>query len=791
MEELTLVDNQDNVIGHAEKMHVHRCGLLHRAFSIFVFDEEGRLLLQRRALGKYHSQGLWSNTCCGHPRYGENTLDAAARRLNEEMGLKCDVLTEVHAFIYRAAVTNQLTEHEYDHILVGMSAFDPVANHEEALDWKWVTLNDLERDMTSQPSSYTAWFQMIVQQQGIAGIKAWRDGFLCALELNQPPNLLAQIDSPKDLHRLHRASLAGLAAQLREFVLQSVAATGGHLSANLGTIELTIALHYVFEAPVDRIVWDVGHQAYAHKILTGRRRAMSRIRQSGGISGFPRRQESEFDCFGTAHASTSLSAALGMAIATRYKGESRHCVAVIGDGALSGGIAFEALNNAGTHSHLPFLVILNDNNMSISAPVGSLSEHLRLLSQDGQSIPTFFQALGFEYTGPIDGHDLDQLIPALQACKNHRGPQLLHVVTVKGNGYPPAARDPVLYHGPGRFDPGRGIEPVVPVAPTYADVVGQWVCEEAEADSRVVAISPAMCEGSGLVTFQRRFAGRCFDVGIAEQHALTFAAGLAVEGLKPVVVIYSTFLQRAYDQLIHDIAIQHLPVVLAVDRAGVVGADGATHTGAFDIAYLRCVPGLVLMAPADENECRQMLHAALMHDGPSAVRYPRGQTVGVPNREPLTGMALGRAEMRRLSTRLHWPYVAILAFGSVVAASLEAATELDATLANMRFIKPLDHSLLEKLARGHNVLVTVEEGCIKGGAGSACLEYLASVGLSRPTLQLGFADNFVEHATPEQALEQCGLDAKGIASSITTYLQQLRNRGIVCEDQQEGVGRCL
>ncbi|MFJ2485491.1 1-deoxy-D-xylulose-5-phosphate synthase [Pseudomonas sp. NPDC087639] len=586
--------------------------------------------------------------------------------------------------------------------------------------------------------------------------------------------MLALIDSPADLRRLHRSALPRLAEELRMFVLKSVAATGGHLSANLGTIELTIALHYVFQTPADRIVWDVGHQAYAHKILTGRRKAMAGIRQRGGISGFPRRQESEFDCFGTAHASTSLSAVLGMAVSAQYKGESRHCIAVIGDGALSGGMAFEALNNAGMHTHLPLLVILNDNHMSISKPVGALCEHLQVLarSEGKQAISGFFQALGFDYSGPIDGHDLDQLVSALRVYAKRPGPRVLHVVTRKGYGYAPAVHDPVLYHAPGKFDPACGFKVGKASLRTYADVVGQWLCEVAEYDSRVMVISPAMCEGSGLVEFQRRFPGRCFDVGIAEQHALTFAAGLAVEGLKPVVVIYSTFLQRAYDQLIHDIAIQHLPVVLAIDRAGVVGADGATHTGAFDIAYLRCIPGLVLMAPADENECRQMLNTALMHDGPAAVRYPRGRVVGVPDGEPLASLPVGRGEICRLSTHLDYPRVAILAFGSVVTASLEAAITLDATLANMRFIKPLDHSLLDELARGHDVLITVEEGCIKGGAGSACLEYLNSAGLFRPTLQLGFEDDFIEHATPEEVLQQCALDAKGIALSVTKFLGQ-------------------
>jgi len=617
--------------------------------------------------------------------------------------------------------------------------------------------------------------------------------------------LLNTIDSPGDLRVLHPQALGAVADELRAFILYSVSRTGGHLSANLGSVELAVALHYVFDTPHDRIVWDVGHQSYPHKILTGRREAMAGIRQWGGISGFPRRQESEYDCFGTAHASTSISAALGMALGARTKGEHRHSIAVIGDGALSGGMAYEAMNNAGLHRDLPFLVILNDNDMSISAAVGALRLYLGTLSahrcssavggikrilrdewpRDGQGgllqappevltmSATLFQALGFNYTGPLDGHDLNELIPALRALKGLQGPQLLHVITEKGHGYSPAAIDPVLYHGPGKFNPEQGILPVVPDRQSYTQVFGRWLCDEAERDPRVVAITPAMREGSGLVEFEQRFPERYFDVGIAEQHALTFAAGLASEGLKPVVAIYSTFLQRAYDQLIHDIALQNLPVLLAVDRAGIVGADGATHMGAFDIAYLRCVPNLVIMAPSDENECRQMLHTALLQNGPVAVRYPRGVGTGHAAQSELNALPLGKGELRRQSSRTHGERIAILAFGSMLLPSLEAAQTLDASVANMRYVKPLDIDLLEALACSHDLLVTIEEGCVKGGAGAACLEQLAASGISRQVLQLGLDDQFIEHGAPEQLLAASGLDAKGIIASIRLFREQL------------------
>jgi 1-deoxy-D-xylulose-5-phosphate synthase len=600
--------------------------------------------------------------------------------------------------------------------------------------------------------------------------------------------LLKTIDNPVDLRALHVGALGPLADELRAFILHSVAKTGGHLSANLGTVELSIALHYVFDTPNDRVVWDVGHQAYAHKILTGRREAMANIRQLGGISGFPRRCESAFDTFGTAHSSTSISAALGMALAARNQSQQRNCIAVIGDGAITGGIAYEAMNNAGLHKDLPLLVILNDNNMSISPPVGALRDYFGKLTQvkGSGTDATFFRALGFNYTGPIDGHNLHELIPALHAVKKLRGPQLLHIVTEKGHGYTPAATNPVLYHGPGKFDPAHGIDPPVASKPTYTQVFGDWLCDEAERDQNVVAITPAMREGSGLVEFERRFPDRYFDVGIAEQHALTFAAGLAADGLKPVVAIYSTFLQRAYDQLIHDIAIQNLPVVFAIDRAGIVGADGATHMDAFDIAYLRCIPNLTVMAPADEDECRQMLHTALLQKGPSAVRYPRGSGSGIAASSALKALPVGKGEIRRTSAQPAGYRIALLAFGSMLLPALEAAEAFNATVANMRFIKPLDGALVEQLARDHDLLVTIEEGCVMGGAGSACLEQLAAIGHSPPVLQLGFSDHFIEHGAPEKLLSMYGLDAPGIKRSIEVFLSThelaLSNHGSATAD---------
>jgi len=613
--------------------------------------------------------------------------------------------------------------------------------------------------------------------------------------------LLESIDSPADLRRLDRSALAQLAAELRGFVLESVSRTGGHLSSNLGTVELAVALHYVFETPRDRLIWDVGHQSYPHKILTGRRAQMAGLRQYGGISGFPKRSESEYDAFGTAHSSTSISAALGMAVASRNKGENqgperRRHVAVIGDGAMSAGMAFEAMNNAGVTPDIDLLVVLNDNDMSISPPVGALNRYLaRLLSgrfytkardvgramlsnvpplfefarrleehAKGIVVPggTMFEEFGFNYVGPIDGHDLESLVPTLQNLRELRGAQFLHIVTRKGQGYKLAEADPVLYHGPGRFDPQEGIrKPATPPRPTYTQVFSDWICDMAALDERLVAITPAMREGSGLVEFEKRFPQRYFDVGIAEQHAVTFAAGMACEGLKPVVAIYSTFLQRGYDQLIHDVALQDLPVMFALDRAGVVGADGATHAGAYDYAYLRCIPNLVVMAPSDENECRQMLYTAFRHDGPSAVRYPRGAGTGVEVSKDLTALPIGRAQACRQGRR-----VALLAFGTMLAPALAAGEALDATVVNMRFVKPLDDELLRELARSHEAFVTVEEHAVMGGAGSAVAEALAQAAIVRPLMQLGLPDRYIDHGDQSQLLRLAGLDAAGIERSV-------------------------
>ena len=622
--------------------------------------------------------------------------------------------------------------------------------------------------------------------------------------MNHP--ILDAVASPADVRRLSRLELKQLATELRDFVVQSVSQTGGHLSSNLGTVELTIALHAVFDTPYDRLVWDVGHQTYPHKILTGRRERMGSLRQIGGISGFPRRDESEYDTFGTAHSSTSISAALGMAVAARLKGEDRKAVAIIGDGAMSAGMAFEALNNAGySHNgaHADMLVVLNDNDMSISPPVGALNGHLaRLMSgrfyatardtaksvlknapplfelakrleehAKGMVVPgTIFEEFGFNYVGPIDGHDLDSLIPTLENLRLLKGPQFLHVVTKKGYGYKLAEADPVNYHGPGKFDPLVGIvKPATPPKQTFTQVFGDWLCDMAAADERLVGITPAMREGSGMVEFERRFPKRYHDVGIAEQHAVTFAAGLACEGLKPVVAIYSTFLQRGYDQLIHDVAIQNLPVVFALDRAGLVGADGATHAGAYDIAFLRCIPNMSLIAPADEAECRRALTTAFRQSSPCAVRYPRGAGAGVVPGAALDELPFGRGELRRSVARpigQGGPRVAILAFGSLLYPALAAADKLDAAVANMRFVKPLDVELVLALARDHAALVTVEEGCVMGGAGSAVLEALAAAGLTIPVLQLGLPDEFVEHGDPAKLLAMCGLDAAGIEQSV-------------------------
>jgi len=616
--------------------------------------------------------------------------------------------------------------------------------------------------------------------------------------------LLSRIDSPADLRKLARPELGQLATELRDYLLQSVAQTGGHLSSNLGTVELTIALHYVFDTPSDRLVWDVGHQTYPHKILTGRRDRMTGLRQLGGISGFPRRDESEYDTFGTAHSSTSISAALGMALASQIKGESRKAVAIIGDGAMTAGMAFEALNNGGMPhvGKVPdILVVLNDNDMSISPPVGALNKYLaRLMSgkfyaaaregaksvlknapplfelarrfeehAKGMVVPgTIFEEFGFNYVGPIDGHDLDALIPTLENLRDKPGAQFLHVVTRKGQGYKLAEVDPVAYHGPGKFNPAEGLKkPATPPKPTFTQVFGQWLCDMAAKDQRLVAITPAMREGSGMVEFEKRFPGRYFDVGIAEQHAVTFAAGLACEGLKPVVAIYSTFLQRAYDQLIHDVAIQNLPVVFALDRAGIVGADGATHMGAFDIAYLRCIPNCSILAPADEAECRQALTAAYEQNHPVAVRYPRGAGVGTAMAGELQALPWGKGEIRReIAKPVPGQRVAILAFGTLLYPALEAAGRLDATVANMRFVKPLDTTLLADIARRHDAIVTVEEGCVTGGAGSAVMEALQALGISLPVLPLGLPDEFVEHGDPAKLLSMMGLDAAGIERSV-------------------------
>jgi len=625
--------------------------------------------------------------------------------------------------------------------------------------------------------------------------------------------LLSRIDKPADIRHLSRSELKQLAYELRDYLLHSVSRTGGHLSSNLGTVELTIALHYVFNTPDDRLVWDVGHQTYPHKILTGRRDRMATLRQLGGMSGFPRRDESEYDTFGTAHSSTSISAALGMALGAQLRGEARKSVAIIGDGAMTAGMAFEALNNAGVpHAGkmADVLVVLNDNDMSISPPVGALNRYLaRLMSgrfytaaresakqmlrnapplfelakkleehAKGMVVPaTIFEEFGFNYVGPIDGHDLDSLIPTLENLRDLGGPQFLHVVTKKGYGYKLAEADPIAYHGPGKFDPAVGLvkAPVTdtPPKPTFTQVFGQWLCDMAAADPRLVGITPAMREGSGMVEFHQKFPGRYFDVGIAEQHAVTFAGGLACEGLKPVVAIYSTFLQRAYDQLIHDVAIQNLPVVFALDRAGIVGADGATHMGAFDIAFVRCIPNMSVLAPADEAECRQALSAAYAQNHPVAVRYPRGAGAGVPVPTSLDAMPWGKGEVRLQGTQtVAGQRVAILAFGTLLQPALKAGAALGATVANMRFIKPLDTELVAQLAKDHDLLVTVEEGCVQGGAGAAVAEALAAAGLSKSMMMLGLPDQFVEHGEPGKLLAMCGLDAAGIEQSIRARLPQ-------------------
>ena len=608
--------------------------------------------------------------------------------------------------------------------------------------------------------------------------------------------LLSRVDSPAELRRMGRAELKTLATELRAYVIDSVSKTGGHLSSNLGTVELTVALHHVFNTPEDRLVWDVGHQTYPHKILTGRRDRMATLRQFGGISGFPQRAESVYDTFGTAHSSTSISAALGMALAAKQKGEDRYAVAIIGDGAMSAGMAFEALNNAGVEHDARLLVVLNDNDMSISPPVGALNRYLAQLMSGqfyaaaknvgktvlkaapplfelakrfeqhakGMVVPaTLFEQFGFNYIGPIDGHDLDSLIPTLENIRNLKGPQFLHVVTKKGQGYKLAEADPVAYHGPGKFDPAVGlVKPAAPPKQTFTQVFGHWLCDMAAQDQRLVGITPAMREGSGMVEFHKRFPGRYYDVGIAEQHAVTFAAGLACEGLKPVVAIYSTFLQRGYDQLIHDVALQNLPVVFALDRAGLVGADGATHAGAYDIPFIRCIPNMALACPADEQECRQLLSTAFAQNHPVAVRYPRGAGAGVPTTASLEGLPYGKGEVRREGQS----GIAILAFGTLLYPALQAAEALDATVVNMRWAKPLDTALLQDIAARHTGLVTVEEGAVMGGAGSAVSEALQAAGLNPPLLQLGLRDEFIEHGDPAHLLALQGLDAEGITRAV-------------------------
>jgi 1-deoxy-D-xylulose-5-phosphate synthase len=616
------------------------------------------------------------------------------------------------------------------------------------------------------------------------------------------PNLLQTINSPADLRAVPRHQLPALADELRSYLIQSVAKTGGHLSSNLGTVELTVALHYVFNTPHDRIVWDVGHQTYPHKILTGRRDQMGTLRQRHGLSGFPRRDESEYDAFGTAHSSTSISAALGMAIAAQQKGEQRHAIAVIGDGAMTAGMAFEALNNGGV-STSKLLVILNDNDMSISPPVGALNRYLAQLMSGkfysaakevgkqvlkgapplfelakrfeehakGMVVPaTLFEKFGFNYIGPIDGHDLESLIPTLENIKHLEGPQFLHVVTKKGQGYKLAEADPVAYHGPGKFDPAVGLVPAAAGKTTFTQVFGDWLCDMAEHDPLLVGITPAMREGSGMVAFHKRFPERYHDVGIAEQHAVTFAAGLACEGVKPVVAIYSTFLQRAYDQVIHDVALQKLPMVLALDRAGIVGADGATHAGLYDIPFMRCIPNVSMACPADENECRQLLTTAYQQDHCVAVRYPRGAGVGVPVQPGLQALPFGKGEVRREGKR-----IAILAFGTLLYPALQAGEALNATVVNMRWAKPLDTELLAQIAATHDALVTVEEGAIMGGAGSAVLESLQDLQQPKPVLVLGIGDVFTEHGDPVKLLAELGLDAAGIQAAIEKRFATLLN----------------
>ena len=632
---------------------------------------------------------------------------------------------------------------------------------------------------------------------------------------SQPPTkqypLLETIDDPSDLRKLDRRDLGQLSNELRDCILHSVSTTGGHLSSNLGTVELTISLHYVFNTPEDRLVWDVGHQTYGHKILTGRRKSMPKLRQKGGIAGFPRREESPYDTFGTAHSSTSISAAIGMAVAARTAGVKRHAIAIIGDGAITAGMAFEAMNNVGKEN---VIVILNDNDMSISESIGALNNYFAKLMSGrfyattkktaekalqytptfkeiakkleehakGMIIPsTMFEEFGFNYTGPIDGHNIDVLLDTLNNIKQLDGPQFLHVVTRKGQGYKLAEDDPINYHGPPKFDPKIGLVSAAPAPdakpkPTYTQIFGEWLCDMARAEPTLIGITPAMREGSGLVKFSQEFPSRYFDTAIAEQHAVTFAAGLAADGMRPVLAIYSTFLQRGYDQLIHDVALQNLPVVFALDRGGLVGADGPTHHGAFDLSYLRCIPNMVVMTPADENECRQMLTTGVRLNQPSAIRYPRGAGPGVAIDKSLTTLPVGKGaivrEAKGYAVGTQKLRVAILAFGSMVKPSADAAEELNATVANMRFVKPLDDELVFKLATTHDLIVTVEENVVMGGAGSAVAESLSAQNLTLPVLHLGLPDHFVEHGDPAVLLADCGLTRDGIATSVKKWLAE-------------------
>jgi 1-deoxy-D-xylulose-5-phosphate synthase len=621
---------------------------------------------------------------------------------------------------------------------------------------------------------------------------------------------LSRIETPADLRQLPEYELGAVAREVRDYLVQSVASSGGHFGAGLGVVELTVALHYLFDTPADRLVWDVGHQCYPHKILTGRRDRITTVKKKGGLAPFPRREESEFDTFGVGHSSTSISAALGMAIAAQRKGDARKIVAVIGDGAMTAGLAYEALNHGGDVEP-DLLVILNDNQMSISENVGALTRMLaRLMSSrtlnrmresgkkmmkrkgflwrfvkrweehaKGMFMPsTLFEELGFHYSGPIDGHDLPQLVQTLRVLKDLKGPQLLHVITTKGKGYAPAEKEQIDYHAVGPFDPDKGLVSKAAGKPTYTEIFGDWLCDQAAADSRLYGITPAMREGSGLVRFSREYPDRYFDVGIAEQHAVTLAAGMACEGGKPVVAIYSTFLQRAYDQLIHDVALQNLDVLFAIDRAGLVGPDGATHAGSFDLSYLRCIPNMVVMAPSDENECRKMLSTGFQHQGPAAVRYPRGGGIGAVIEASLDTLPIGKAEVRRRGQR-----IALLAFGALLAPASKAAETLNATVVNMRFIKPLDQKLILELAASHEALVTLEDNAIAGGAGVAVGELLAAHGVTLPLLHLGLADQFLEHASREELLSESGLDAAGIESAI-------RNRfpALTASDGMRNVG---